>query len=175
MLRFALLFLCRCRKTEETPFRTKTRYITLRLFQRVKCQPQSRKGRAPGREGHETFNRLSGEFTAGGSVTGRVLLPFLLSCETGVLDGKKGTKLKLDIDRGDLFSPGNVCNHSSFCFQVKVGDTLDLLIGEDKETGTAVVMRVVLKKVSDKTESEKYKVILRRWKNLKVPKQDVLK
>ncbi|XP_025892429.1 uncharacterized protein C6orf203 homolog [Nothoprocta perdicaria] len=58
---------------------------------------------------------------------------------------------------------------------VKIGDTLDLLVGEDKETGTAVVMRVVLKKVSDKTESEKYKVILRRWKNLKVPKQDVLK
>ncbi|KFP75055.1 Uncharacterized protein C6orf203, partial [Apaloderma vittatum] len=58
---------------------------------------------------------------------------------------------------------------------VKAGDTLDLLVGEDKETGTAVVMRVVLKKVSDKTESEKYKVILRRWKNLKVPKQDVLK
>uniref|UniRef100_A0A8C9F3L3 Mitochondrial transcription rescue factor 1 C-terminal domain-containing protein n=1 Tax=Pavo cristatus TaxID=9049 RepID=A0A8C9F3L3_PAVCR len=63
----------------------------------------------------------------------------------------------------------------SFCFQVKIGDTLDLLVGEDKETGTAVVMRVVLKKVSDKTESEKYRVILRRWKNLKVPKQDVLK
>ncbi|XP_035176011.1 mitochondrial transcription rescue factor 1 [Oxyura jamaicensis] len=58
---------------------------------------------------------------------------------------------------------------------VKIGDTLDLLVGEDKQTGTAVVMRVVLKKVSDKTESEKYKVILRRWKNLKVPKQDVLK
>ncbi|XP_040410332.1 mitochondrial transcription rescue factor 1 [Cygnus olor] len=58
---------------------------------------------------------------------------------------------------------------------VKIGDTLDLLVGEDKETGTVVVMRVVLKKVSNKTESEKYKVILRRWKNLKVPKQDVLK
>ncbi|XP_005043993.1 PREDICTED: uncharacterized protein C6orf203 homolog [Ficedula albicollis] len=58
---------------------------------------------------------------------------------------------------------------------VKLGDTLDLIIGEDKETGAAVVMRVVLKKLSDKTESEKYKVILRRWKNLKVPKQDVLK
>ncbi|XP_069707202.1 mitochondrial transcription rescue factor 1-like [Phaenicophaeus curvirostris] len=58
---------------------------------------------------------------------------------------------------------------------VKIGDTLDLIVGEDKETGTAVVMRVVLKKVSDKTESEKYKVILRRWKSLKVPKQDVLK
>lgn len=62
-----------------------------------------------------------------------------------------------------------------FSFQVKIGDTLDLLVGEDKETGTAVVMRVVLKKVSNKTESEKYRVILRRWKNLKVPKQDVLK
>ncbi|XP_009071386.1 PREDICTED: uncharacterized protein C6orf203 homolog [Acanthisitta chloris] len=58
---------------------------------------------------------------------------------------------------------------------VKVGDTLDLILGEDKETGTAVVMRIILKKISDKTESEKYKVILRRWKNLKVPKQDVLK
>ncbi|KAM6324425.1 mitochondrial transcription rescue factor 1 [Aegotheles albertisi] len=58
---------------------------------------------------------------------------------------------------------------------VKIGDTLDFIVGEDKETGTAVVMRVVLKKVSNKTESEKYKVILRRWKNLKVPKQDVLK
>ncbi|KAM6082123.1 mitochondrial transcription rescue factor 1 [Chlamydotis macqueenii] len=58
---------------------------------------------------------------------------------------------------------------------VKLGDTLDLIVGEDKETGAAVVMRVVLKKVLNKTESEKYKVILRRWKNLKVPKQDVLK
>ncbi|XP_075780076.1 mitochondrial transcription rescue factor 1 [Pelodiscus sinensis] len=58
---------------------------------------------------------------------------------------------------------------------VKVGDTLDLIVGEDKETETAVVMRVVFKKASEKTESEKYKVVLRRWKNLKVPKQDVFK
>ncbi|XP_024058390.1 uncharacterized protein C6orf203 homolog isoform X1 [Terrapene carolina triunguis] len=58
---------------------------------------------------------------------------------------------------------------------VKVGDTLDLIVGEDKKTETAVVMRVVLKKASEKTESEKYKVVLRRWKNLKVPKQDVFK
>ncbi|XP_053879127.1 mitochondrial transcription rescue factor 1 [Malaclemys terrapin pileata] len=58
---------------------------------------------------------------------------------------------------------------------VKVGDTLDLIVGEDKETETAVVMRVVLKKASEKTESEKYKVVLRRWKSLKVPKQDVFK
>ncbi|XP_066469206.1 mitochondrial transcription rescue factor 1 [Tiliqua scincoides] len=58
---------------------------------------------------------------------------------------------------------------------VKVGDTLDLIIGEDKETETAVVMRVVLKKASEKTDNDKYKVILRRWRNLKVPKQDVFK
>lgn len=59
--------------------------------------------------------------------------------------------------------------------QVKVGDTLDLILGEDKETETAVVMRVVLRKASEKNENDKYKVVLRRWKNLKVPKQDVLK
>ncbi|XP_060093705.1 mitochondrial transcription rescue factor 1 isoform X2 [Heteronotia binoei] len=58
---------------------------------------------------------------------------------------------------------------------VKVGDTLDLIIGEDKETETAVVMRVVLRKASEKNDNEKYKVILRRWRNLKVPKQDVFK
>ncbi|XP_061479489.1 mitochondrial transcription rescue factor 1 isoform X2 [Rhineura floridana] len=58
---------------------------------------------------------------------------------------------------------------------VKVGDTLDLVIGEDKETETAVVMRVVLKKASDKSDSDKYRVVLRRWRNLKVPKQDVFK
>lgn len=58
---------------------------------------------------------------------------------------------------------------------VKVGDTLDLIIGEDKETETAVVMRVVFKKASEKTDNEKYQVVLRRWRNLKVPKQDVFK
>ncbi|XP_053145961.1 mitochondrial transcription rescue factor 1 [Hemicordylus capensis] len=58
---------------------------------------------------------------------------------------------------------------------VKVGDTLDFIIGEDKETETAVVMRVVLKKASEKTDTDKYRVVLRRWRNLKVPKQDVFK
>ncbi|KAJ7341808.1 hypothetical protein JRQ81_007078 [Phrynocephalus forsythii] len=58
---------------------------------------------------------------------------------------------------------------------VKVGDTLDLIIGEDKETETAVVMRIVLKKASEKNENDKYNVVLRRWKSLKVPKQDVFK
>ncbi|XP_062836288.1 mitochondrial transcription rescue factor 1 isoform X2 [Anolis carolinensis] len=58
---------------------------------------------------------------------------------------------------------------------VKVGDTLDLIIGEDKETETVVVMRVVLRKASEKDDGDKYKVVLRRWRNLKVPKQDVFK
>ncbi|CAH6778277.1 mitochondrial transcription rescue factor 1 [Phodopus roborovskii] len=55
---------------------------------------------------------------------------------------------------------------------VKVGDTLDLLIGENKETGTEVVMRILLKTVyGEKTESDKHRVLLRRWKSLKVPKK----
>lgn len=44
---------------------------------------------------------------------GLVLPAFLLSGEIRILNGKKGTKLKLDIDCGDLFSPGHVYNHSS--------------------------------------------------------------
>ncbi|KAM8788388.1 mitochondrial transcription rescue factor 1 isoform 2-T3 [Rhynchonycteris naso] len=55
---------------------------------------------------------------------------------------------------------------------VKVGDMLDLLIGEDKETETEIVMRVLLKKVfEEKTESEKHRVVLRRWKKLTLPKK----
>lgn len=56
--------------------------------------------------------------------------------------------------------------------QVKVGDTLDLLIGEDKEAETETVMRIVLQKVfEEKTESEKYRVVLRRWKRLQLSKK----
>ncbi|XP_077018667.1 mitochondrial transcription rescue factor 1 [Tamandua tetradactyla] len=59
---------------------------------------------------------------------------------------------------------------------VKVGDTLDLLIGEDKEAETETAMRILLKKVfEEKTESEKYRVVLRRWKKLKLPKKSVSK
>ncbi|KAM4694120.1 mitochondrial transcription rescue factor 1 isoform 1-T2 [Discoglossus pictus] len=59
---------------------------------------------------------------------------------------------------------------------VKVGDTLDLIIAQDKESETTTVMRVILKSVSEeKTQTEKYKVLLRRWKNLQLEKQDVLK
>lgn len=59
---------------------------------------------------------------------------------------------------------------------VKVGDTLDLILDQDKEAETVTVLRVVLKNVSEeKTGTDKYKVLLRRWKNLKLPKEDVLK
>ncbi|XP_048209700.1 mitochondrial transcription rescue factor 1 [Perognathus longimembris pacificus] len=55
---------------------------------------------------------------------------------------------------------------------VKVGDTLDLVIGEDKEAETEVVMRVLLQKVlEEKTQSEKHRVVLRRWKKLQLPKK----
>lgn len=64
----------------------------------------------------------------------------------------------------------------AFNFQVKVGDTLDLLIEENKEAETETVMRILLKKVfEEKTESEKYRVVLRRWKKLKLPKKSTLK
>ncbi|ELW50075.1 hypothetical protein TREES_T100016237 [Tupaia chinensis] len=60
--------------------------------------------------------------------------------------------------------------------KVKVGDTLDILIGEDKEAETETVMRILLKKVfEEKTESEKHRVVLRRWKHLKLPKKSVSK
>ncbi|XP_007939025.1 mitochondrial transcription rescue factor 1 [Orycteropus afer afer] len=59
---------------------------------------------------------------------------------------------------------------------VKVGDTLDLVIREDKEAETDTVMRILLKKVfEEKTESEKYRVVLRRWKKLALPKKSVPK
>ncbi|XP_041107206.1 mitochondrial transcription rescue factor 1 [Polyodon spathula] len=59
---------------------------------------------------------------------------------------------------------------------VKVGDTLDLVVEEDKETDIVTVMRVVFKTVSGETTgTDRYRVVLRRWKNLKLPKQDVYK
>ncbi|XP_012506691.1 PREDICTED: uncharacterized protein C6orf203 homolog [Propithecus coquereli] len=59
---------------------------------------------------------------------------------------------------------------------VKVGDTLDLLIGDDKEAEAETVMRILLKKVfEEKTESEKYRVVLRRWKKLRLPKKSMSK
>ncbi|XP_004696290.1 mitochondrial transcription rescue factor 1 isoform X1 [Echinops telfairi] len=59
---------------------------------------------------------------------------------------------------------------------VKVGDTLDLLIGEDKEGEKETVMRILLKKVfEEKTAGEKHRVVVRRWKRLELPKKRVSK
>ncbi|KAM5165684.1 mitochondrial transcription rescue factor 1 [Mantella aurantiaca] len=54
---------------------------------------------------------------------------------------------------------------------VKVGDILDLIVEENREAATTTVMRTMLKEVhKEKTATEKYKVVLRRWKRLTVPK-----
>ncbi|KAM4041495.1 mitochondrial transcription rescue factor 1 isoform 1-T2 [Anomaloglossus baeobatrachus] len=54
---------------------------------------------------------------------------------------------------------------------VKVGDILDLIIEENRDAGTVTVMRTILKDVlKDKTSTDKFKVLLRRWKKLTVPK-----
>lgn len=59
---------------------------------------------------------------------------------------------------------------------VKVGDTLDLILSEDKEMDSVILRRVIFKKVVGETkDSEKYKVILRTWKNLQLPTKDVYK
>ncbi|KAG9331467.1 hypothetical protein JZ751_018946 [Albula glossodonta] len=59
---------------------------------------------------------------------------------------------------------------------VKVGDTLDLVLDDNKETDTVTLMRVVFKKVVAVTQDEeKYRVLLRRWKHLKLSRQDAYK
>lgn len=53
---------------------------------------------------------------------------------------------------------------------------MDLLIEDDKAAETETVMRILLKKVlEEKTDSEKYRVVLRRWKKLKLPKKSMPK
>lgn len=59
---------------------------------------------------------------------------------------------------------------------VKVGDTLDLILAENRETNTVTLMRVVLKKVfAESSNTEKHKVALRRWKSLELSKDEALK
>ncbi|KAI5611740.1 hypothetical protein C0J50_1381 [Silurus asotus] len=59
---------------------------------------------------------------------------------------------------------------------VKVGDTLDLIIEEDKEKDAVTLKRVVLKKIVGETkDGEKQKVLLRTWKHLQLPKQDAFR
>lgn len=57
---------------------------------------------------------------------------------------------------------------------VKEGDILDHITGEDKEAETVTVMRVMLRKVAgEMTDTDKYRVTLRRWKHLMLPRSDV--
>lgn len=59
---------------------------------------------------------------------------------------------------------------------VKVGDTLDLVLSQNQEKNTVILMRVVLRKVDSETSNtEKYKVALRRWKNLELPMEEAFK
>lgn len=65
-----------------------------------------------------------------------------------------------------------VCLH----LQVKVGDTLDLIVEEDRERDTVTLKRVVLKKIVGETnDGEKQKVLLRSWKHLQLPRQDAFR
>nr|XP_061798658.1 mitochondrial transcription rescue factor 1-like [Nerophis lumbriciformis] len=59
---------------------------------------------------------------------------------------------------------------------VRVGDTLDLVMSENQDTNTVTLMRVVLKKVlGESSNSEKYKVSIRRWKFIALPKDEAFK
>ena len=63
-----------------------------------------------------------------------------------------------------------------FFHQVKVGDTLDLTLSENHEADTITLMRVILKKIlGESKDGDKYKVVLRRWKNIELSKQDAFK
>ncbi|XP_077587815.1 mitochondrial transcription rescue factor 1 [Stigmatopora nigra] len=59
---------------------------------------------------------------------------------------------------------------------VRVGDTLDLVVSENQDTNTVTLMRVVLKQVlGESNNAEKYKVSIRRWKVLTLPKDEAFK
>ncbi|XP_061106255.1 mitochondrial transcription rescue factor 1 isoform X2 [Conger conger] len=56
---------------------------------------------------------------------------------------------------------------------VKVGDTLDLVLEDNRDTDVVTLMRVVLKEVVAVTRDEaRYRVVLRRWKHLQLPRQE---
>ncbi|XP_061599432.1 mitochondrial transcription rescue factor 1 isoform X2 [Cololabis saira] len=59
---------------------------------------------------------------------------------------------------------------------VKPGDTLDLVLSQNQETNTVTLMRVMLRRVlGESSNAEKYKVSIRRWKNLELAKEEVFK
>ncbi|XP_011612756.1 mitochondrial transcription rescue factor 1 isoform X3 [Takifugu rubripes] len=59
---------------------------------------------------------------------------------------------------------------------VKVGDTLDLVLSENRENNTVALMRVAPRRVfGETTSTEKYRVVLRRWKYIELPKDEAFK
>ncbi|KAG9274938.1 mitochondrial transcription rescue factor 1 [Astyanax mexicanus] len=59
---------------------------------------------------------------------------------------------------------------------VKVGDTLDLIMEEDKEQDTVLLKRTILKKILGETkDGDKQRIIMRSWKHLQLPRQDFKK
>nr|XP_020477577.1 uncharacterized protein C6orf203 homolog [Monopterus albus] len=59
---------------------------------------------------------------------------------------------------------------------VKVGDTLDLVLSENQEKNTVTLMRVIIREVLGETSNtEKYKIAIRRWKCIALPKDEALK
>lgn len=63
-----------------------------------------------------------------------------------------------------------------FFIQVKVGDTLDLVLSENKDKNTVTLMRVIPQRVfGESSTTEKYKVSIRRWKNIELSKDEAFK
>ncbi|XP_040917234.1 mitochondrial transcription rescue factor 1 [Toxotes jaculatrix] len=59
---------------------------------------------------------------------------------------------------------------------VKVGDTLDIVLSESQEGNTVTLMRVIIREVlGETTTTEKYKVVLRRWKCMQLSKDEAFK
>ncbi|XP_035530018.1 mitochondrial transcription rescue factor 1 [Morone saxatilis] len=59
---------------------------------------------------------------------------------------------------------------------VKVGDTLDLVLSENRDTNTVTMMRVILRRVfGETTTTEKYKIVVRRWKCIELPRDEAFK
>ncbi|XP_036927371.1 mitochondrial transcription rescue factor 1 isoform X1 [Acanthopagrus latus] len=59
---------------------------------------------------------------------------------------------------------------------VKVGDTLDLVLSENKDKNTVTLMRVIPQRVlGESRTTEKYKVSIRRWKSVELSKDEAFK
>ncbi|XP_024917392.1 mitochondrial transcription rescue factor 1 isoform X2 [Cynoglossus semilaevis] len=59
---------------------------------------------------------------------------------------------------------------------VKIGDKLDMVLSENQSDHKVTLMRVVIRKVfEEKSNTEKYKVALRRWKFIELSQEEALK